>query len=302
MQTILGAGGSVANHLALELPGYTNHIRLVSRNPKKINDADEIFAADLLDKKQVEAAVKGSSIVYLTAGLPYNSTVWERDWRPLMENVIEACKIHQAKLVFFDNVYMYGKVKREMTETTPFNPVSKKGVVRAAVASMLLKAMDEKSLTAMIVRSSDFIGADTQNSVPNMLVIDKLKAGKKAQLFLTDKTVHNYTYLKDATKAMAMLANTSEAYGQTWHLPSTGIFTGKDFVGKVAEILKVKSHYTIAPRWLLGVLGLFIPAIKETQEMLYLNEQDYEFSDAKFMKAFPEFKKTAFEDIIKQMA
>ena len=31
-----------------------------------------------------------------------------------------------AKLIFFDNVYMYGKVNGIMTEETAFNPCSKK--------------------------------------------------------------------------------------------------------------------------------------------------------------------------------
>ena len=31
-----------------------------------------------------------------------------------------------ARLMFFDNVYMYGKVDGRMTEETPFNPCSRK--------------------------------------------------------------------------------------------------------------------------------------------------------------------------------
>jgi hypothetical protein len=44
-----------------------------------------------------------------------------------MDNAIEACKRARAKLIFFENVYMYGKVSGPMTEETPFNPCSKKG-------------------------------------------------------------------------------------------------------------------------------------------------------------------------------
>jgi len=36
MQTILGAGGVIGNYLAKELPAFTDEIRLVSRNPKKL--------------------------------------------------------------------------------------------------------------------------------------------------------------------------------------------------------------------------------------------------------------------------
>jgi uncharacterized protein YbjT (DUF2867 family) len=71
MQTILGAGGIIGKELAKNLPKYTDRIRLVSRNPKKVNLTDDLFSADLLDTRQTLHAVHGSEVVYLTAGLPY---------------------------------------------------------------------------------------------------------------------------------------------------------------------------------------------------------------------------------------
>ena len=66
MQTILGAGGVIGIELAKSLPKYANLIRLVSRNPKKVNPNDEMMSADLLNGKQVLKAVQGSEVVYLT--------------------------------------------------------------------------------------------------------------------------------------------------------------------------------------------------------------------------------------------
>ena len=76
MQTILGAGGAVAVELAKELKKYTNKVRLVARSPKRVNEDDEIFPANLLDKKLINDAVAGSDVVYLTAGLQYNIKIW----------------------------------------------------------------------------------------------------------------------------------------------------------------------------------------------------------------------------------
>src|SRR5258706_12048010 len=115
MQTILGANGVIANNLAKTLPQYTNKIRLVSRHPKKINASDELKPADLLINDQVSAAVAGSEVAYLTAGLTYSLDVWWKQWPVIMSNVIEACKKHNSKLVFFDNVYCYGRVNDWMT-------------------------------------------------------------------------------------------------------------------------------------------------------------------------------------------
>lgn len=62
MQTILGANGVIGNELSKLLPQYTDKVRQVSRNPKKVNATDETFAADLLDPKSVSEAVKGSEV------------------------------------------------------------------------------------------------------------------------------------------------------------------------------------------------------------------------------------------------
>jgi len=127
MQAIFGAGGAIGNELAKNLTAYTDRIRIVSRNPKPVNKTDEIFIANLTDKKQVIDAVKGSEVAYLVAGLKYNIKIWKEMWPVIMSNVIEACKENGTKLVFFDNVYVYGKVDGKMTEKTPVNPCSKKG-------------------------------------------------------------------------------------------------------------------------------------------------------------------------------
>jgi uncharacterized protein YbjT (DUF2867 family) len=76
MQTILGAGGVIGDELAKNLTNYTDKIRIVSRNPKKVNDSDEIFAADLTDPDQVSEAVKDSDVTYLVVGLKYEIKVW----------------------------------------------------------------------------------------------------------------------------------------------------------------------------------------------------------------------------------
>ena len=131
MQTILGSSGVIGTELAKSLTQYTDKIRLVSRNPKRVNPTDQLVIADLTNHQQVLTAVEGSEVVYLTVGLEYKIGVWQTQWPIIMQNVIEACKTYKAKLVFFDNVYAYGLVKGWMKEDTIVNPLSKKGEVRA---------------------------------------------------------------------------------------------------------------------------------------------------------------------------
>src|SRR5690349_13249282 len=149
MITILGAGGAIGNELVKHLVVKNQPFRLVSRNPKPASGVMENFAADLTDRDQTIQAVAGSTIVYLLVGLKYDLKVWQEMWPRVIANAIEACKRTGARLVFFDNVYMYGRVSGQMTEETPFNPCSRKGEIRAMLAATVIDAWRSGGLTAM---------------------------------------------------------------------------------------------------------------------------------------------------------
>jgi len=299
LQTILGSGGVIGIPLAKELSKFTTKIRLVSRNPKKVNPDDELFAADLTDETQVDKAVQGSEVVYLTVGFEYSLKVWKEKWPKVMSNVIGACKKHHAKLVFFDNIYMYNPdFLNGMTEETPIKPPSKKGEIRAFILNMILKAMKTGELTALIARAADFIGP--KNSLLSEMVYKDLKNGKKATWLADASKIHNFTFTIDAAHATALLGNTPEAFGQTWHLPTDrSLLTAKDWIEMFAKELKVEPKISVMPVWLLGILGIFVPILKEFKEMAYQYDRDYLFDSSKFEKRFG-FKPATPQEAVRQ--
>lgn len=302
MQTILGANGVIGRELSAHLLGYTDKIRQVSRNPKKVNPGDELVAADLLDYDQTMKAVAGSEIVYLLVGLKYDTRVWQQQWPIVMRNTIDACKKHQCKLVFFDNVYAYGLVDGKMTEETPFNPISRKGEVRAKIATMLLEEIRSGNLQGMIVRSADFYGPNAWQSMTHYTVTERLRAGKRPQWLGDPKKIHTLTYTPDAGKTLAVLGNTPTAYNQTWHaLTSKELISAEQFVRIPYEILNQppKKIMTL-PGWTLHLLGLFSPMMRELKEMMYQVEQDYIFDSSKFETTF-DVKATSYTEGIARM-
>jgi nucleoside-diphosphate-sugar epimerase len=288
MQTILGSGGAIGTGLAKELLNYTRNIRLVSRNPKAVNSTDELMVADLSDAQQVERAVAGSEIVYLTVGYDYNIHVWREKWPSTMKNVLAACQKHKAKLVFFDNVYLYDRdFLSPMTEQTPIRPTSKKGQVRAEIAGMLMDAVKVGAVTALIARAADFYGPDNDKSVLVETVLKNLRKGKAANWFASPNHVHTFTYTPDAAKATALLGNTPDTYGQVWHLPTHPVrLTGKEWVNLFAKEMNVSPKVSVLPVWLMGILGLFVPIMKEFKEMAYQYDRDYIFDSSKFDARF----------------
>jgi nucleoside-diphosphate-sugar epimerase len=288
MQTILGANGTIGQVLARELLSYTDKIRLVSRNPRKVNESDELFPADLSNPEMVDRAVEGSEVVYLVVGLDYKLKVWEERWPKLMRAVLDACIKYNSRLVFFDNVYMYDiNAIPHMTEESPINPPSRKGAVRKHIAQMLLDEVKAGKLLALIARSADFYGPDNEKSVVMEIGYKNLKKGKRANWFINADKKHSFTFTPDAAKATALLGNTVDAFNQVWHLPSDkNILTGREFVDLFARELKVKSRVSVMPMWLIKLLGLFVPVLKEMPEMMYQYDRDYNFDSSKFEKRF----------------
>jgi nucleoside-diphosphate-sugar epimerase len=290
MHTILGAGGVIARELSTALKAYTDlapHIRQVGRNPQKVNPSDELVPADLLDAAATSRAVAGSDVVYLVAGLKYNTAVWQTQWPLVMRNVLDACAHHGSRLVFLDNVYAYGAVSGPMTEETPFNPCSKKGEVRAQIATMMLEAIAAGSILGLIARSADFYGPGAINSFPHATVFTRLKAGKTPQWIGNPQAQHTFTYTPDAGRALAYLGNTPAAYGQTWHLPtSREEMTGTLFAHLACEVAGRPKGLQTAPAWVMNAMSMFIPVLRENKEMMYQFTHDYRFNSHKIEAAF----------------
>jgi nucleoside-diphosphate-sugar epimerase len=288
MQTILGSGGAIGIPLAKELKNFTNEIRLLSRNPKKVNESDELFPFDANDLSQIERAIAGSEVVYVTIGFEYKIKIWQNMWPPFLKAVIEACKTHHAKLVFFDNVYMYDQSAIPyMTESSLIHAPSKKGEIRQKLHEMIMSEVEKNTLTALIARAADFYGPDNKNSVLNIMVVDNLLKGKKAQAFGDINKIHTYTYTPDAAMATALLGNTIDAYNQVWHVPTTKEkLSTLQWIQLIADELKVNAKIQSVPTWMIQILGLFIPIMKEFPEMMYQYDQDYIFDSTKFEKRF----------------
>lgn len=288
IQTILGAGGVIGTKLAEELLQYTENVRLVRRSSFNSNDKFEHRVADLTDPIQLTDSIAGSEVVYLTAGLKYSLNVWKEQWPLIMKNTLQACREVNAKLVFFDNVYAYGHVNGWMTENTPYHPISEKGKVRMEIAEMLMDAVDEGKIQAIIARSADFYGPNAMTSFTKMLIFDRLLQGKKPQWMINEEVRHSFTYTPDAAKATALLGNTTGAFDQIWHLPTDhNVLSGQEFMEMACEAFDADNNdYQVLKKWMLRLAGIFTPVVRENMEMLYQFEYDYLFDSTKFEKAF----------------
>ncbi|TBO41166.1 NAD-dependent epimerase/dehydratase family protein [Pedobacter kyonggii] len=302
MHTILGAGGPTANALTRELTNTNETIRLVSRKPISTSNPNVSWVkADLLNEVELFAAAEGSKVIYLCAGLVYDAKIWQQQWPVIIQNVINLTKRTDARLIFFDNVYMYGLVNGPMTEDTPYHPCSLKGEVRAKVAEQLMNESKAGNINVTIARAADFYGADSMNSFFDMMVLDKFAKKNRAQWIGDPNTLHSFTYIEDAGKALFLLGQTPDSGNLIWHLPTAAPLKGKAFIEMAAKIYETKPQYSIINKLMLRLVGLFKKVVAGTVEMYYQYDHDYHFDSTKFEKAF-NFKPTPYYDGILKLS
>jgi nucleoside-diphosphate-sugar epimerase len=301
MHIILGAGGPVSNALTTELTRNGHQPRLVSRRPVTAFPGTPWQQADLKDAQAVSSVVKGASVIYLCAGLTYDHKVWAEEWPIIMRNFINAGKETGARLIFFDNPYMYGPAHGPMTEETPYRPTSVKGIIRARIAEQLMQEAHLGSVTASIARASDFYGSSSMNSFMDAMVLGKLAKKQKPSWLGDPSKKHSFTYVPDTGKALYIMGQQPSSDNQVWHMPTAPALTGSEFITLAARVFGATPKYGTINKFMLRMAGLFNKNIRESIELYYQYNEDYIFDSSKFENAYG-LKPTSYEDGLKEFA
>jgi nucleoside-diphosphate-sugar epimerase len=299
MHVVLGASGPIGLGVLKELQNRGIACTGVARTKR-----EGWTQADLTNTEQTLKACEGATHLYLCAGLAYDITVWRRDWPRVMDNVIAAAEANSASVVFVDNIYMYGPppLQQPITEDHPQEPSSQKGKVRKELAHRLLQAHNEGKISALIARAPDFYGPGATTSLLYPLIFANLFKGKPAMWLGNPRLNHSFGYIGDISRSMVVLALDTEAFGQVWHTPtSSQPVTARDIHAMTAHELGIKSRLMAIPHWMVRVMKLFVPIMREIEEMTYQSYSDYVFSSAKFEARYPSFKITPYEEGIKQV-
>ena len=284
LHVVIGASGSIGRALVRELLARGRKVRAVNRRGVKLyHDNVESFKADVSVKDHAIAACKGASVVYHCAGAEY--TKWGRQLPVLMKGIMEGAVSAGAKLVYADNLYMYGPVDGLITEDLPNNATSNKGKIRAKLAETLMMANKIGKIRAVIGRASDFYGPGAFNGSGNFIFRPAVN-GKRISLLGDPEKLHTWTYTPDFARGLAILGEREEALGQVWHVPSAPTISVKDFIYMIYKELKENPKVLATPKALVSMLGVFNPMMKELKEVLYQWEEDFVMDHSKFERAF----------------
>jgi nucleoside-diphosphate-sugar epimerase len=304
LHVVLGAGGGTGGAIVRELVGQGRRVRAVTRGGNAAASygtlppaSFEDVAADVTEREQLRRALEGADVVYHCAQPAY--TRWPQEFPAMTRGITEATAAAGAKLVFADNLYMYGPVDRAMTEETPPAAQTKKGKVRAAMAAELLEAHHHGSLRVVIGRSSDYFGPGGVTSALGERFFKALLAGKKVTWFADLDQPHTMSYLPDMARAFVTLGERPEADGQVWHTPAAKALTGRQYIELTARAAGTPARPAVMGLGTVRLVGLFMPVLREFPELMYQYDRPFVMDTSKFEAAFGPFAVTPHEDALR---
>lgn len=302
LHVVIGAGGGAGKAIVRELVARELPVRAVNRS----GDADvpagvECVAGDAMDLASMEAACEDASVIYHAVNVPYPQ--WQAMLPTIMDNLITSAEAEEARLVYVDNLYMYGKVDGPMSESTPVNPCSRKGQLRADLAATLLAADEQGRVQAVIARGSDFYGPGVFNAGLGEIVLAPALLGKTANAVGDLDMPHTYTYIDDFAKAVVTLGTRDEALGKVWHTPNAEAQSTRQMLEMIFEEAGQTPNYRTAPGYILTGMGIFNPVIRELKEMVYQFEIPFIVDSSRYDRTFGDVTPTPqHEGIVQTVA
>jgi nucleoside-diphosphate-sugar epimerase len=222
--------------------------------------------------------------VFHCVNAPY--TDWSRAFPPLTGNILEAAASAGAKLVFGDNLYMYGSVDGPITEDLPCAATDRKGRTRALMANKLMEAHKAGKVPVAIGRAPDFYGPGVTQSVMGARVFRPALKGGAISLLGDPDTPHTYAFVDEFARGLITLSEREEAFGRIWHTPNARTLTTRQFLELVFAQTGNRVPIRVAPRLLLTVAALFNPMVRELKDILYQWEQPFIVDHSRFEQAF----------------
>jgi nucleoside-diphosphate-sugar epimerase len=280
-----GAVGRLATDL-LTRKGLT--VRVAQRRePATLPTGATFTRCDILDASSVTSAVGAARRLVVAIGFAYQGSIWRVSWPRAMANLLAAGEAARARLLFVDNLYMYGPQEKPLREDMPLADYGIKPAVRAAITRQWQTAHAAGRVKVAALRAPDFYGPEVSLSHLGDVGFGALAKGKRVILIAPPDTPHDFAYVPDIARGVVSLVEApDEDYGQAWHIPCAPTRTPREILALGAAALGVPLRITALPLWLLPAIGLGVPLMREMVEMRFQWDRPYHVDARKFSARF----------------
>jgi len=277
--------GPLGYAVAEELLNKDKTVKMVNRSGKaELPAGAKLIMADAEDRERTREICKDAKVVYHCAMPPF--TQWKELFPPLTTGIMEGAASANAKLIYADNLYMYGYTDSPINENTPNNPLGTKGTVRAEMSDNLLAAHKDGKVKIAVGRASDFFGPRVMASILGERVFKPALEGKTIKMPGNIDVPHSYIYIKDFAKGLVTLGGEPNALGEVWHIPAAESLSTRELLHLIFNETRKTPKAQTAPPFLTKILAAFNPVIKELLEVMPIYNNPYFVDHSKFQNVF----------------
>jgi nucleoside-diphosphate-sugar epimerase len=301
---LFGATGTVGKALAGRFAERSESFRVVGRSEQRLQrdfrryePLVEYCVADLSDPAAAARAAEEVDTLFYTVGVPYPQFAQHpKLTRSALEAAAGAGVRHYIHL---STVYPYGTPQQEfVSESHPRNPVAFKGRMRKEQEDLVLAADNKGVMRTTVLRPPDFYGPDSELSYVRA-IFDAALNGGTANVIGPIDTPHEFIFVPDLAETLIALSEKEGAYGKAWNVAGPGLITTRQFAEQVFAAVDQKPRLRVAEKFLLRVMGLFNPFLREVVEMHYLWTTPVKLDDTLLRQLIPNLHKTSYSEGIR---
>ncbi|MFT6657516.1 NAD-dependent epimerase/dehydratase family protein [Maritalea sp.] len=277
--TILGINGRIGQFAAKAFIEAGWNVNGFGRSNKTSFDGFTFVQGDAFNLSDVKRAISNADVVVHALNLPYDK--WEGEAERMNDVVIEAMKGSGKTLVFSANVYNFAASVTKMTPHSPQNPETAKGEIRKRMELALQAGAEQFGFKAFMMRAGDFYGPGAEGSWFDLGFAMNFKS-KKITLPCDGQTKHTWAYLPDLGRAFEKIASARDELNTFENFHFHGNFvTGQEIADAIQRVVPQPYKVTSMPWWLLSIMGIFQPVMREVVKMRYLWKSPQELVDPK---------------------
>jgi nucleoside-diphosphate-sugar epimerase len=294
---VIFGNGPLGAATARSLAAAGREVRMVSRSGRAPADlARDLVGvgatgfstaiADARDPEAVAAVTADASYIYHCINVPYQD--WARDLGPIQRTLVDAAVGSGAVLAVVENLYMYARGVDVISERTPENPPTRKGLLRRDLHEQLVEAGRRRGLRWTAVRGSDYYGpgATNQSFFGTEFLLGPMLAGRPARAIGRPDVLHSFTYSEDFGRALVVAAEDPRAHGEAWIVPNAPAVTQQQLASLFFSLAGLPVRVRSISRAAIAMAGLFDPLVRELREMLYQKEERYVVDGSRFASSF----------------
>ena len=303
---IVGITGGIGGEVARVLLSRGWQVRALHRNPSAaasasgFGNAVEWLPGDAMNRADVVAAAQGAAVIVHAVNPPkYHN--WAGLVLPMLDNTIAAAKSSGARIVLPGTIYNFGPdAFPRLTESSPQNPLTRKGGIRVEMERRL-QAASADGVRTLIVRAGDYFGPRAGNTWFSQGMLAGEREPRRVFYPGPRDLGHAWAYLPDVAETIARLLDQAPRLADfdVFHFRGHWLEHGADMADAICRAagLSTKKIYAF-PWWAMRLAAPFVEVCREMVEMRYLWRVPVELDNTKLRALIGDEPRTPFDQAV----